>query len=178
MKAEVELKYAVTNLTEFAEKLQVLGAILIQPAAAEENTVYDTTERSLKKSGRLLRLRSCSGRIILTVKEPCLSSTMKHRTEHEADLSADFNQADDLLKALGYVPVYRYSKTREEWTCDGVHVCLDSLSYGFFVEVEGETPEDVVKMSQLLGFNPDNGLRESYRDLERLFSARGNLPIS
>ena len=178
MKAEVELKYAVTDLTSFVNKLEALGALLIQSSAAEENTVYDTVKRTLKESGRLLRLRSYAGRVILTVKEPCIKSTMKHRTEHETDLSTDLPGADALLKAVGYIPVYTYSKIREEWVLGECHICLDSLYFGSFVEVEGESPEAVLKVSELLELDPRSGLKESYRDLERLHTANGNLPIS
>jgi adenylate cyclase class IV len=44
----------------------------------------------------------------------------------------------------------RYDKYREVYELHGRHIMLDELPYGYFVEIEGESVEDIQKMTAKL----------------------------
>ena len=169
MKAEVELKFQVTDFDAIRKILKDSGAVRTVMENHERNTVFDRPDSSLKRSGVLLRLRKFCNEVILTVKEPGLPGPMKNRKEHETKLSVSFNDAQNLLKVLGYNAVYRYEKTREVWSTTSASVCLDKLHFGSFVEIEANSTEGVKAAAELLGFDLSTGLRESYRNLESKF---------
>ena len=169
MYTEVELKYPVKSFLKIREYLRQAGAELVCEATDERNTVYDHPDGSLKDSGVLLRLRKFGSEVILTVKEPGHPGAMKIRKEHETVLSTSFSEADTMLMALRYAPVFQYEKTREIWSLgEDVHICLDSLFFGKYVEIESDSESKVSMASQILGLNPRNGLSKSYRYLQLL----------
>ena len=174
MFTEVELKYAVKDFTEVREKLLMIGAELICKATEEKNSVYDLPDGSLRRSGTLLRLREFGEEVILTVKEAGLPGAMKIRKEHETLLSFSIHSAEEMLRVLNYVPVFHYEKTREIWSQENAHICLDSLYFGKFVEIEADTELKVRAASLILGLNPDEGLSQSYRKLQILSSSTGD----
>ncbi len=171
MYTEVELKYEVKDFGQIRENLEKCGGKLLVDESEEKNIVFDTPERTLKTFGKLLRLRNYQGKTILTVKEQGMVSTMKIRKEHETILSITIEAAEEMLKVLGYIPVFHYEKTREIWSMVGnVHICLDSLFFGKFIEIEAETELDVSNASRILGLNLDEGLNQSYRHLQKMRS--------
>ncbi|MCD4708014.1 MAG: class IV adenylate cyclase [Candidatus Sabulitectum sp.] len=169
MFTEVELKYPVKDFREIRENLRRNGAMLICEPTEEKNTLYDLPDESLKHSGTLLRLREFGSEVILTVKEPGIPGAMKIRKEHETVLSISLRAAEEMLKALNYVPVFHYEKTREIWSQgEEIHICLDTLYFGKFVEIEADTQQKVSNASRVLGFNLREGLSKSYRQLQVL----------
>lgn len=169
MFTEVELKYPVNDFSEIRGNLRQAGAELICEAAEEKNTVYDFPDGSLKGNGTLLRLRNFNMEVILTVKESELPGSMKIRKEHETVISISFYAAETMLKALNYVPVFSYEKTREIWSiAENVHICLDTLFFGKFVEIEADSQLKVRNVSRILGLDPSDGLSQSYRQLQNL----------
>jgi predicted adenylyl cyclase CyaB len=167
MFTEVELKFQVKDFVQVRENLLLAGALQVSEAGHEENTVYDLADGSLASSGCLLRVRAFGGEVFLTVKEPGIPGNMKIRREHESTLSISMKAADEMLSALGYSPVYHYSKIREIWAMGGhVHICLDTLHFGKFVEIEADTTLKVSETAICLGFLPEEGLNRSYRQLE------------
>ncbi len=179
MHPEVELKFQVSGFEELRGRLSDAGAVLEQAAAPESNTILDDEDGSLGKRGRLLRLREYAGKVILTVKEPCIPGTMKNRMEHEAVLGASLGQAMELFRALGYSPVRRYAKEREIWVLPGLgKVCLDRLPFGCFIEIEANTPEGVSEVCRTLDLDASRGLSESYIALEKRYQNRSGFSNS
>lgn len=167
MHPEVELKFQVSGFEELRGRLSDAGAVLEQATAPESNTILDDEGCSLGNRGMLLRLREYAGKVILTVKEPCIQGAMKNRMEHEAVLGASMGQATELFRALGYSPVRRYVKEREIWVLPGLgKVCLDGLPFGCFIEIEANTPEGVSEACRTLGLDVSRGSPESYTALE------------
>ncbi len=65
---------------------------------------------------------------------------------------------------MGYTPVFRYEKFREEYTASGVVVAVDETPIGTFVELEGE-PAAIHSLAARLGFAPSDFVTASYRTL-------------
>jgi len=162
---EVELKFPVDGFQETAARLLELGCVPGE-ATREENFVFDTPDRLLRKRNVLLRLRLTAGFTILTVKEPVRDSTMKVRSEFETRLSCSLDEARQILETLGYEVIASYEKIRQVSRLGNVTVCLDELWFGSFVELEASTEEDLADAALRLGFDPSHGLSQSYLNLE------------
>lgn len=132
----------------------------------EENIVFDTSERELKRRGILLRLRKKGAISVLTVKTPpeeeC-PSHIKVFQEHETEI-ADFDALANCFVALGYSPAFSYEKIREKWALAGCVVCLDMLPFGMYVEIEGDE-KAIALCSQRLALQQEDATIETYHAL-------------
>jgi len=190
MPLEIELKFPVAGFTALRRSLAEAGAVPA-PAVFEQNIVYDMPPGAplpgapgpLRTAGILLRLRrnSPGGREaqggLLTVKLPGPADApqgFKVRREIETEV-ADFAAMRDILAGLGYAEVLRYEKVRQTWTGDGVHICLDRLPFGRFVEIEGR-PEDITAWAARLGLDPAASGAATYHDLHLEHLKRLGLP--
>jgi adenylate cyclase class 2 len=165
---EREIKYYVSDLARIASHLEEMGARLVQPRVLEVNLRFDTRDSDLSKAHRLIRLRQDTA-AHLTYKGPSRwESGVRARQEIEFTVS-DFEGARLFLEALDYQVVLKYEKYRAVYAVQGVHVTLDELPYGFFVELEGESPAAILELSDRLGLNWAARVSESYTALfERL----------
>jgi adenylate cyclase, class 2 len=86
------------------------------------------------------------------------------RQEIEFTVS-DFDKAQQFLEALGYAPVVFYEKFRTTYELDNIHIMLDELPYGKFVEIEGENIDALQKTARLLNLNWDAMVKAGYHAL-------------
>jgi len=125
--AEIELKFPVSDLTELQERLPGLGFHLVTPRTFEQNTLYDTPQRTMRAAKQILRIRQYGDLWTLTHKrpaDPCSEgestcygdpSSYKVRIETETHVE-DGPTLGAVFERLGYAPVFRYEKFRTEWT--------------------------------------------------------------
>ena len=170
MSAEIELKFPVDEPSSLPNRLASLGFHLDTPRTFEQNTLYDTPERSLKARGQVLRLRRYGLRQVLTHKrhpdQEDLNSPYKVRIETETEV-ADLASMAEVFAQLGYQPAFRYEKYRTEWSAAdvaGAHVVLDETPIGFYAELEGPT-EWIDRTLVQLGIDPRTCLTQSYGKL-------------
>ena len=174
MALETEIKFCVQDFEALRKSLTAHGAELVS-RCFESNAVYDDPGRSLKARGILLRLRS-DGRDLLTLKRPpdtpAGSTNFKHQEEFETGVT-DPAAVRAMLDALGYAPAFAYEKLRETWSMGAVLVCLDTLPFGKFVEMEGE--ESALRAAaETLGLDIAQGSAETYYALNlRLGAEKG-----
>ena len=90
---------------------------------------------------------------------------MKSREEFETSIG-DPRIAEAMLAALGFLPYFRAQKYREEYVIGPTHLMVDDAPVGVFIEVEG-TPEEISRVSALLGRTPADYRLESYLGLWR-----------
>lgn len=167
MKDEYELKFRVEGFDDLVQVFGTAGASFLD-SGDEWNLLFDTPDGALRERGVLLRLRQWGSSLILTVKQRIAVSEVKGRREHETVLGTGLPEAQALLAALGYVRVQEYRKHRETWRLPcGVTACLDTLSCGLFLELEGDSPEKVLTAAERLGFSPEEGITEGYPGLQK-----------
>lgn len=165
MSLEIELKFLNADHAALRRRLAELGAEA-HGSHFEANTVFDDAEGSLKARGLLLRLRQAAGRFLLTAKTPLHAPGIaKTYAEDETEV-ADGQAMADILAALGYRPSLRYEKVRETWTCMGCEVCLDTLPFGCFAEIEGDE-KGILACATALGLSLDDSSRDTYHELNR-----------
>ena len=169
--AEIELKFRIDSLPDFERRLPALGFRLETPRTFEQNTLYDTPERTLKERGEILRVRRYGDRWVLTHKrhpdQEDAASIYKVRIETESEV-ADGEVLAEVFTRLGYGPAFRYEKFRTEYGSEDEaahgHLVLDETPIGVFGELEG--PTDWIDRSlAALGIDPSDCLTESYGKL-------------
>jgi adenylate cyclase class 2 len=171
---EIEIKLAIDDADEARRRLGEAGAVALAARSFEDNRLYDDAARSLKNSGRLLRLRSVGGRTVLTFKakpeQGGADPRYKIRDEYETEI-ADAAAMDLVLRALGYEPTYRYQKYRQPYHLGAVEVLLDETPIGNFLELEGP-PEAIDAAARALGFSPADYDARTYRELHQARTGR------
>src|SRR5690242_18764822 len=85
---EVEVKLAVNDVEGTSKRLRDLGFSISREREFESNTLYDTTDRQLRKAGMLIRLRKAGDRNILTWKGPSDPGRHKSRAERETSVGS------------------------------------------------------------------------------------------
>jgi adenylate cyclase class 2 len=169
---ETEAKFYVRNLRRIRQRLRSLGARLVQRRVLEENLRYDLPDARLRSAGRVLRLRLDTA-ARLTFKGPGKSTRgVLSRREIEFTVG-NFEAARQFLEALGFEQVLRYEKYRAVYRWKTVHIMLDELPYGEFVEIEGDRPEAIRAAARHLGLTWSAAVTASYAALfERLRKRR------
>ncbi|HLK21483.1 MAG TPA: class IV adenylate cyclase [Bryobacteraceae bacterium] len=163
MKVETEIKLRVRGgFTKIRHSLRKLGFRIVKHRAYESNTLFDNSKRSLRKHGKLIRVRRVSSHTILTFKGPSQPSRYKKRREVEFELPYSAPIAP-VLNELGYHPVFRYEKYRTEYakkTNQG-KVLVDETPIGNYLELEG-SPRWIDRTAKQLGFSKSDYITRSY----------------
>ncbi|HXE09238.1 MAG TPA: class IV adenylate cyclase [Acidobacteriaceae bacterium] len=195
--AEIELKIPIVDLHRLQQLLPAAGFKLDTPRTFEQNTLYDTPQRSLRGPRQILRIRNYGGLWTVTHKRPVTASLdagevvapeSRYKVRIETETVVDDGPAmGAIFEQLGYTPVFRYEKFRTEWsqvtsTIDGPlfekdaglpaprlrsHLVVDETPIGDFAELEGP-PAWIDATLERLGIDPGACITESYG---RLFLA-------
>ncbi len=173
---EIEVKFYVNDLQAIRNQLEQIGAQLTQPRTLEINLRYDTSDGELARSFRVLRLRQDTA-ARLTYKGPGRAQDgARIRQEIEMEVES-FDQAKAFLAALGYQVSMVYEKYRTKYEFECVHLDLDEMPYGNFIELEGEDVPALHTLSDRLGLDWDASSPESYVMLFETLRAKMNLPF-
>jgi len=177
LEIEVKIKIGETHLEEFRVIIAKKGFQLIENRAFEQNIVFDTPEKILKRNKFLLRLRRKDNKYTVTFKRPpaaaAESTSYKIREETEVEVS-DFETVKKIFTGLGYESVFIYEKYREVFQLENVKLMVDETPIGNFIEIEG--PEDAIdRTSRELGFGKDDYISENYRTLFKKAGYTGNM---
>jgi adenylate cyclase, class 2 len=193
--AEIELKFPIDDLARLTARLPGLGFQLDTPRTFEQNTLYDTSGRTLRESKQILRLRRYGCLWTVTHKRQPNSCADGDPTRYKIRLETETPVEDGpalgaIFEQLGYAPVFRYEKFRTEWSqttplIDGPlftnaalsaevsapaprsHLVIDETPIGNYAELEGP-PTWIDDTLISLGVDPAMCLTESYG---RLFLA-------
>jgi Adenylate cyclase, class 2 (thermophilic) len=177
MPLEIEIKYLDVDHEALRRRLKELGARFLN-RGFESNVVYDTQERSLKAASTLLRLREKNSRFTLTLKraaEGAVSATAKVYEECETEI-VSAPGLRGILAGLGYAPALRYEKLREKWELLGCEVCLDTLPFGCFAEIEGDE-DGIAACAEALLLPREKASTATYHELNRQHRLKAALPF-
>lgn len=162
---ETEVKFCVRNLRPIETRLLELKAQLIQPRVHETNLRFDFPDGSLRKGYKVLRLRKDTG-AKFTYKGPSQERQDGVLCREEIEFSVgDFDEARKFLELLGYIPVVFYEKFRTTYEYQNVHIMLDELPYGTFVELEGDHIQTLREIADQLRLNWDAMVKAGYHAL-------------
>lgn len=167
MAIEIEAKIKLEDATKMEAKLREAGATEIGKFF-EENAFYDTEDRTMLAADIGLRLRTSTDSLtnkvqyLLTHKGPSGNGPLKTREETELAVESA-EDADRLLKKLGYKRFLSFQKRRQSWKLDGCKVEIDEVPYlGQFIEIEGPGEEAVMRVRNRLGLSDRQLIKSSY----------------
>lgn len=162
---EIEAKFHVLDLKKIEHRLLELKAMLVQPRVHEVNLRFDRPDRELRDSLRVLRLRQ-DEKARFTFKGPSEEAAggILSRREIEFEVG-DFESARQFLEAVGFEVVVFYEKFRTTYELNDVHIMLDELPYGDFIEIEGDQVEAIRRVADLLGLNWNTMIKAGYHAL-------------
>ena len=86
---EKEIKLMFGSPSEARAAILAAGAAPLRCRRLQEDAMFDTGDELLRRSGCALRVRSESGRSLLTFKGPVQAGIVKTREEHETVVSAE-----------------------------------------------------------------------------------------
>ena len=161
---ETEAKFYLRHSAKMQMRLEELKAHLIQPRVLETNLRFDLPDASLRAQGRVLRLRRDT-EARLTYKGPGQNRQGVLDREEIEFIVEDFEKAHSFLEALGYQKLVYYEKYRTTYQLEDAFIMLDELPYGDFVEIEGETVEQIQVVAEKLNLNWDTTIGTSYTTL-------------
>lgn len=177
---EVEAKLRLSDPDALHAKLAELHAVHDRDVL-ETNTYFDRPDGDLKSSDQGLRVRieidraTGKAETILTHKGPRAHGRLKSRSETEVGVS-NAHAAAQMLSALGYEPVLTFEKQRTRYLLDGCRVEIDTLPHlGTFVEIEGNTDDDVLAVQAKLGLSDQPLIRASYIAMLTTYLRENNL---
>lgn len=161
---ETEAKFYVRDLKRIETRLRALGARLIQPRIREINLRFDNAGGVLRRERKVLRLRNDS-EAKLAFKGPGMDAGGALARREIEFAVGDFESAKQFLEALGFMPIVFYEKFRATFERGGIHIMLDELPMGNFVEIEGEDVAALRRTAELLGLNWEASIKASYHAL-------------
>lgn len=179
---EVEVKLRLAGPEDAQRRLRGLGARRVR-RVFEQNTLYDTREGKLWKSGQLLRFRLESavrpGAVrpagkategILTFKGAAVGRGRPYKIREETEVVVRNPHGwEAKLAVLGLRPAFRYEKLRTSYRLPGLpglHLELDETPVGLFFELEGAR-RDIRRAARRLGYGPKQYITASYWALYR-----------
>jgi adenylate cyclase class 2 len=142
---ETEVKIRIKSSAEMRSRLKRLGLVREHAKTLEDNVLYDTPGRVLRKVRSILRIRRYGSEWTVTYKgTPDADPHFKSRMELESRVDNP-EAIRRLFMILGFVAVFRYQKFRTEYALQGakrakrpfVQVALDETPIGNFIELEG-----------------------------------------
>lgn len=151
MKIEYEATFTNINKDEVRERFLQAGATLVRPEYLQKRIPFYLPKEK-HRDDAWLRVRDEGDKITLSLK---VIDGDKIEDQKEICLEINnFEDAVELLKAIGCEPKSYQETKRELWKLDGVDITIDEWPFlEPFVEVEGDSEEVVKKVSEKLGFN-------------------------
>jgi adenylate cyclase, class 2 len=169
MAEEIEAKVRAADPEAVRHRLESLAGAGYGPVL-ETNRLFDDIRRTLTAAGSAIRLRqeeplpgsAAASRVTLTYKGPRTESRLKRRPEFETAVTeADAMIA--ILAGLGLAEIFLFEKHRTTWHMGESEVVLDELPrLGWFVEVEGPSEAEVLRVLAQIGLADQPLIRDTY----------------
>jgi adenylate cyclase class 2 len=180
---ETEVKIRIADVASTRKRLRVLGFRLVHRRSLEDNTLFDTPDRALRKVRSILRLRHYGRLWLVTFKgTPAADPHYKSRLELEIAVEQPL-AIRSIFEALGFFPVFRYQKYRSHYApADGedrrktsLEVALDETPIGNFLELEGSRAW-IDRVARRLGYSRSDYSTASYGALYLEECRKRNIP--
>ncbi|MCG6910945.1 MAG: class IV adenylate cyclase [Deltaproteobacteria bacterium] len=173
---EIEVKFFLPH-PEISRKLLARNGAESRGRFFEHNICFENAAGDLRRNESLLRLRKDDITTLTYKAKPAFTDNdFKVLTEHEVEVS-DVDTMLDILRALGFYPEQVYEKYRESFALASSTVCLDSMPFGDFLEIEGPR-EDIRKLAGQLEMHWSRRILLNYRAMFDVIREALDLPFT
>jgi adenylate cyclase, class 2 len=171
MNIEYEATFINIDKTRMREILKEKGGELVYPEFLQKRVVFNLPKER-KIEGGWIRIRDEGNKITMSLK---IINGDKIENQKEICLRVDnFKEAEELLIFLGCDKKAYQENKRELWRINDVEVTIDEWPFlEPFVEVEGNSEEEVKQVSEKLGFLYQDAL---FCSVDTLYSKKYNIP--
>ena len=172
---EIEVKFYLSDMDHIRDRIIELGAVS-RGRVFETNIRFDDADNHLIEKKSLLRLRRDT-KTILTFKSepPFKNDQFKILNELEVEVS-DFTTMKHILESLGFREEQVYEKWRETFRLNSTNLCLDTMPYGDFLEIEGQK-EDIKQLAYRIGLKWQKRILFNYLAIFDVIKQKLNLPF-
>lgn len=173
MQTEIEATFLNVDHEEVRKKLEALGAACTSLQTTLKRKVYDYDDLRLDKKAAWVRVRKEVDKTTMSFKQR-LSENIDGMKEIEIEVS-NYDEACNLLEAIGLTEKASQETKREIWKFDGCEIMLDEWPWiPAIVEVEGGSEGSVKRVSEALRFDfseavfdSADGIYQKYFDVTR-----------
>ena len=172
---EIEVKFYLSDMDSTRDRILELGAVSMG-RVFETNLRFDDADNHLIEKKSLLRLRRDT-KTTLTFKSepPFKNDQFKILKELEVEVS-DFTTMKHILESLGFREEQVYEKWRETFRLNSTNLCLDTMPYGDFLEIEGQK-EDIKELAYRIGLKWQKRILFNYLAIFDVIKQKLNLPF-
>jgi len=153
MPIEIEVKFLNVDIDDVRKRLSEIGGVLEHPMRLMRRDQLDTADEHYKKSryAERLRIRDEGDKITITYKSHTKDSP--YPVELETTIGS-YDDAKQLLKAIGFHSFSYQESKRETWHLDDVEVVIDEWPWAKpYIEIEGENERSLKVAAEKLGFD-------------------------
>ena len=157
---EIEVKFYLTDTASVRNKIIKLGADC-KGRVFETNIRFDDKNNNLIQKNFLLRLRKdIKTTLTYKYKSDIKDNNFKILKELEVEVN-DFTTMGLILEFLGFNKKQIYEKWRETFELNNAILCIDTMPYGDFLEIEGEK-EEIKNLAASIGLEWKSRITDSY----------------
>jgi adenylate cyclase, class 2 len=172
---EVEVKFHLERPEALCRRLTDLGATA-RPRVFERNLRFEDPNHTLQADQKLLRLRQDDAcRLTFKSKPSPMDTQCKVYRELEVAVG-DFDAMQAILNAMGFLAVQTYEKWRQEFAWKRVTLCVDTMPFGHFLEIEGEEAQ-IKRAAAHLALPWEKRILTNYLAIFERVRSRYNLPF-
>jgi adenylate cyclase class 2 len=172
---EIEVKFYLSDMDAIRDRILELGAVS-RGRVFETNLRFDDADNRLIENRSLLRLRRDTQTTLTFKSEPPFKDDQfKILNELEVEVS-DFTIMKHILESLGFREEQVYEKWRETFMLNSANLCLDTMPYGDFLEIEGQK-QDIKKLASRIGLKWKKRILLNYLAIFDVIKQKSNLPF-
>lgn len=173
---ETEVKYHIPEIENIRDHIIKIGAVF-KKRSFERNIRFEDSQNHLIKEQSLLRLRK-DNKVTLTFKSPPSRQDKQFKVLKELEVEvSDFATMKRILESVGFHEEQTYEKWREYYILNNTEICLDTMPYGEFIEIEGEK-DDIKTTARLMGLNWQNRILLNYLSIFDIIKDKLNLSFN
>ena len=172
---EIEVKFYLSDMDRIRNRIIGLGAVS-KGRAFETNIRFEDADKSLIQKKSLLRLRKDKTTTLTFKSEPLVKDDQfKILRELEVEVN-DFDTMKHILESMGFQEEQIYEKWRETLVLNDTKLCLDTMPYGNFLEIEGQK-EDIKDLAFRIGLKWQKRILLNYLAIFDIIKQKSNLPF-
>ena len=153
---EVELKFLEIDTEAIRQKIILLGAKKVFDGVMKA-AYLDNEAGDIKKTNRVVRIRTEGEKVVLAYKEPQESTFASSSKETEITVS-DYDVTKALFAKLGFTPSREYEKHRESYKLEGYSFELDTIpGIPTFLELEATSEDAIIQICAKLELDITDG---------------------